>query len=265
MQTTTAFSLPQTLSPATTLASSVACRANAVWFAYRNDAWILRDISLQIPVSGFLTILGASGSGKTTLLKILAGILSPQRGSVELLGQTLNENLRATSALRQQVGYIPQQLGLVRGMTTLENVLLGAVGRMNPVLPLLGIFPKREIERAREYLNLLGIVHKASEPVYRLSGGERQRVAIARTLLQQPRIVFADEFVSDLDLPRAAQVLQAMRDLSAREQIAFVINLHEIPLVQEIGDQVVILKQGTIVERSTAHDLSFAHVREVLE
>lgn len=265
MQTTTTLPLTQTYSPAATVFANVVCRADDVWFAYRHDAWILRGVALQIPPSGFLTILGPSGSGKTTLLKILAGLLLPQRGSVELLGQTLTPEKTAATALRKQVGYIPQQLGLVRSMSALENVLLGGVNRMNGVLPLLGIFPKREIERAREYLALLGIEHKAHERVYRLSGGERQRVAIARTLLQKPRIIFADEFVSDLDLPRAAQVLRAMRELSAREHIAFVINLHEIPLVQEIGDQVVILKQGHIVERGSAHDLSFSHVREVLE
>lgn len=265
MQSAALQALAPPFNPAATLSTHILSRADDVWFAYRNDAWILRGVTLQIPASSFLTILGPSGSGKTTLLKILAGLLPAQRGAVELLGQRLVSGKGANTELRKQVGYIPQQLGLVRGMSALENVLLGSVNRMKSVLPLLGIFPRDEIERAREYLALLGIEHKAHERVYRLSGGERQRVAIARTLLQRPRIIFADEFVSDLDLPRAAQVLSAMRELSAREQIAFVINLHEIPLVQEIGDQVVILKQGQIVERGSAQTLSINHLREVLE
>ncbi len=252
------------ISSATVSTHEVMCRASDVWYAYRGDQWILKGVTLDVPAEGFLTILGPSGSGKTTLLKILAGLIQPQRGIVELLGHTLNDKIAAHVEFRQKVGYIPQQLGLVRGMTALENVLLGAVGRMPGVLPLLGVFPKYEVERARGHLNLLGIEHKANEKVYRLSGGERQRVAIARTLLQNPRIMFADEFVSDLDLPRAAQVLAAMRELSQREKIAFVINLHEISLVQEIGDQVVILKQGRIVERGDAHALTFQNVREVL-
>ncbi len=247
----------------TTLAPSL-CKAADVWHAYRGDNWILRGVTLDIPTAGFLTILGPSGSGKTTLVKILAGLLQPQRGAVELFGAALCKNAAANCELRQQVGYIPQQLGLVRGMSALENVLLGAVSRMGGALPLLGVFPKVEVERAREYLHLLGIEHKANDKVFCLSGGERQRVAIARTLLQQPRIIFADEFVSDLDLPRATQVLMAMRDLSEREQIAFVINLHEIPLVQEIGSQVVILKQGQIVERGDAGAFTMERMRAVL-
>ena len=239
------------------------CKAEEVWFAYRQNQWVLKGISLQVPSDGFLTILGPSGSGKTTLVKVMAGLLKPQKGIVELLGRALDGS-RARPDFRQEIGYIPQQLGLVRGMTALENALLGAIGRIPGPLPLLGIFPKDQVAQALEYLDVLGIADKAKEKVFRLSGGERQRVAIARTLLQKPRIIFADEFVSDLDLPRAAQVLEAMRSLCRREGVAFIINLHEIALVQEIGDQAVILKAGRIVHRGEAKDLSLELMREVI-
>jgi len=244
--------------------TTTTCKAQDVWFAYRQAQWVLKGVSIDVPSEGFLTILGPSGSGKTTLLKILAGMLQPQSGNVELLGTPLINGTANHPDFRQRVGYIPQQLGLVRGMTTLENVLLGALGRINGGLPLLGIFPKVEVERARAYLDFLGIADKAREKVYRLSGGERQRVAIARTLLQNPKIIFADEFVSDLDLPRAAQVLTAVRDLARREKIAFVVNLHEIPLVQEIGDAVLILEKGVIVYRGAARDLALGRAHKDL-
>ncbi len=141
---------------------------------------------------------------------------------------------------------------------------MGAIARMPGPLPLLGVFPQAEVEPALAYMDFLGIAQKAQERVFRLSGGERQRVAIARTLLQHPKIVFADEFVSDLDLPRAAQILRAMRELGRRENIAFVINLHEIPLVQEIGEQVVILKEGKLVYQGKAHEISLSLVQGVL-
>ncbi len=241
------------------------CKAEQVWFAYHRRNWILKDINLQVPQEGFLIILGPSGSGKTTLVKVLAGLLKPQTGAVELLGHSLRNGLSARSEFRRQIGYIPQQLGLVRGMTALENVLVGALGRMRGPWPLLGIFPKQEVEQSREYLSILGIKHKVNEPVFRLSGGERQRVAIARTLLQKPKIVFADEFVSDLDLPRAVQVLEAMRTLCRCEGIAFVINLHEISLVQEVGDRVVVLNQGGLVHDGQAKDMSLAFLREMIQ
>ncbi|MBI4785445.1 MAG: ATP-binding cassette domain-containing protein [Chloroflexi bacterium] len=222
----------------------------------------MRGVSLHVPEGAFLAIVGPSGSGKTTLIKVLAGLLKPQRGSVVLFGQSACNGV--DTQLRRQIGYIPQQLGLVRGITALENVLLGALGRMPGVGPLLGVFPKEQVERAFEYLAFLGIEHKAHEKVYCLSGGERQRVAIARTLLQKPKIVFADEFVSDLDLPRAAQILHAMRELGRREGVAFVINLHEISLVQEMGEQVIVLKDGDLLRPEPAQPMTFAFAREVL-
>lgn len=243
---------------------TVPCKADGIWFAYHPKQWILRDIHLEIAPDSFLAIIGPSGSGKTTLVKILAGLLKPQMGEVELLGCSMKNGLSTRPDFRRQIGYIPQQLGLVRGMTTIENVLIGALGRIASPLPFLGMFPKSEVERAREYLAFLGIAHKANEPVFRLSGGERQRVAIARTLLQNPKIVFADEFVSDLDLPRAAQVLTAMRELGQREKIPFIINLHDIPLVQELGGRVIALKNGHIVHEGDAHDITLSLAHEVL-
>lgn len=244
--------------------TTTTCKAEGVWFAYRQTQWILKGIDLAVPPEGFVTILGPSGSGKTTLVKIMAGLLKPQQGRVELLGMPIVNGNGYHPEIRRHVGYIPQQLGLVRSITALENVLLGALGRISGAITMLGVFPQPEIDRAREYLNFLGIADKAHEKVFRLSGGERQRVAIARTLLQKPKVIFADEFVSDLDLPRAIQVLAAMRELARREHIAFVINLHEIPLVQEIGDEVVILKEGNIIHRGKAHDLTMALAREAL-
>lgn len=215
-------------------------------------------MSLEVPVRAFWAVMGPSGSGKTTLLKVLAGILRPQKGEVSVLGYS-PQSLRKGAApwLRNRVGYIPQQLGLVRSLTALENVLLGSLGRQSGLGSLLGFFPTEEIDRARELLALLGIEHKATEKAFRLSGGERQRVAIARTLLQQPSILLADEFVADLDLPRATQVLEAMKDLGKREGITFVMNLHEVQLVQAFADHAILLKEGVVIHRGLGQSVSW--------
>lgn len=224
----------------------IALRAEHVSFAYRDRHWVVDDITLEVPAGGCLVVLGPSGSGKTTLVKVLAGFQRPQVGSIEVLGQPMGG---AANGLRTHIGYIPQQLGLVRSLSALDNVLVGGLGRLRGLGPLFGVFPRRERERALDLLDFLGIADKARTQVYRLSGGERQRVAIARTLFQQPRVVLADEFVSDLDLPRARQVLSAMRDLGRREGIALVVNLHDIPLVRDLDGDVIILRDGRIVHR----------------
>lgn len=251
--------------------SPYAVRAEHLWFSYAaRNGWtaeqrgtaVLQGISLEVPPGGLWCVFGPSGAGKTTLLKLLAGLLIPQRGRVELLGHDTREGVPLH--LRLQAGYIPQQLGLVRGLTALENVLLGSLGRSGTLATLAGRFPGHEVERAREYLEMVGIGHKAGEKVFRLSGGERQRVAIARTLLQGPRVIFADEFVSDLDLPRAAQVLGLMRQFAERQGIAFVLNLHEVEPIQSIADHSLILKDGRIVHRGAARELSAALLHEAL-
>lgn len=239
----------------------VALRTEGVWFAYREPDWILKDVSLACSLRNVMMIMGPSGSGKTTLLKVLAGILRPQRGKVEVLGVEIQGGI--SRELRPAIGYIPQQLGLVRSLTALENVLIGALSRIGPGRGLLGLFPGHEIEQARAALDLMGISHKVREKVFRLSGGERQRVAIARTLLQRPRLVLADEFVSDLDFPRAAEILTLMRRVAEKEDIAFVMNMHDAQLVQEFGDQVLMVSNGQILHECSAQEINLDRLTEV--
>ena len=227
--------------------TDLALRAEGICFAYRGEEWVLKDISLSVPKGKATMIMGPSGSGKTTLMKVLAGILDPQRGRVEVLNHEIGKRTRRS--LYSLIGYIPQQLGLVRNLTSLENVLMGALGRCGHGRVMLGLFPRHEVEQAHAALNLMGIGDKSSEKVFRLSGGQRQRVAIARTLLQRPRVVLADELVSDLDLALASEILRLMHEAAEREQMTFLVNMHETQLVREFADHVLILDHGQIVRR----------------
>ena len=220
-----------------------ALRVEGLWFAYREADWVLKNVCLSVPQGKITMLMGPSGTGKTTLLKLLAGILTPTRGHIEVLDHTItNQSQRALSSL---IGYIPQQLGLVRNLTALENVLMGALGRCgNGVM--FGLFPKTEIERARAAIDLMDIADKTDEKVFRLSGGQRQRVAIARTLLQHPRVVVADEFVSDLDMALALEILSRIRRAAEEEKITFVMSMHRQGIVREFADHVVNLKAGEI-------------------
>ena len=243
--------------------TDLALRAEGICFAYRGEEWVLKDISLSVPKGKATMIMGPSGSGKTTLMKVLAGILDPQRGRVEVLNHEIGKRTRRS--LYSLIGYIPQQLGLVRNLTSLENVLMGALGRCGHGKVMLGLFPHHEIEQAQAALDLMGISDKSSEKVFRLSGGQRQRVAIARTLLQRPRVVLADEFVSDLDLALASEILRLMRQVAEREQMTFVANMHEPELVREFADQVLLLDHGELVRGLPRHGLQGQPSAEVFQ
>ena len=219
-------------------------QADRVWFAYRNHDWVLRNVSLSIPAGQHTVIMGPSGTGKTTLLRVLAGILKPNDGRVSVLGESTHElKPRRLSSL---IGYIPQQLGLVRNLSALDNVLMGALGRIGNGKAVFGVFPREEIDKAQAALEMMGIAQKGSQQVFQMSGGERQRVAIARTLLQHPRIVIADELASDLDLALASEILTRIRRAAERENITFIMSMHRIGLARQFGDDVLALKNGEI-------------------
>lgn len=234
---------------------------DGVRFAHPGAAPLLKGVSFTVP-AGCFALLGPSGAGKTTLLKMLAGFLRPQQGRIRVLGHPLER--RMPPELRRQVGYIPQQLGLVRGLTALENTLLGFLGSHGGLGPLLGRFPPAAVRQAEQYLAWLGLANKAGEQVMHLSGGQRQRVAIARTLMQAPRLILADEFVSDLDLVSAGHILGLMRQLCAEKGFTLIMSLHDLELVRGFADQAAVLKEGCMICQDLAGAMTDQRIREIL-
>lgn len=190
-------------------------------------------------------ILGMSGSGKTTLLRLCKGLLAPRSGNVRVLGEPVTAR-PGRGRLDPRVAYIPQQLGLTRTLTVLENVLTGALSRVPVLASVFGVTPGEELGRAAELLSRLGLDGKAGEKVYALSGGERQRVAIARALMQSPRILLADEFISDLDPVTTETIMGVVAEI-ARSGVTVVMTTHEMDVVRDYADRVVVLRAGTKV------------------
>ncbi|MBM2810565.1 MAG: transporter related [Chloroflexi bacterium] len=198
-------------------------------------------------------LVGASGSGKTTLLKLAKGLVPIQRGTFRLLGDPVPNAARAR--LDHRVAYIPQQLGLVRSRSVLENTLVGALWRLGVVPSFFGWFPGDMMDLAHQRLRSLGIGHKAMERVQSLSGGERQRVAIARALMQEPRVLLADESTSQLDPVTAREILGIMRGI-ADEGVTLLIATHQVELVGGYADRVVALRAGEKVLEANAADVT---------
>ena len=222
-----------------------ALQSRDLWFSYARDRPVLRGVSFNAAPGRITMILGASGGGKTTLLKLLKGLIAPQRGQIDVLGRAL-VGAPGQGRLDPRVAYIPQQLGLVRSMTVLDNVLTGALGRVGTLASLIKLWPRDTVSQAHETLALLGIGHKAREKVYALSGGERQRVAIARALMQEPAVILADEFVSQLDPVTTVEIMEAMRRVAERG-VALVMTTHELDVVERFADRVIVLRDGAKV------------------
>lgn len=231
-------------------------RLDDVTFRYRPSRpglYSLRQLTLHLSPGETTVLMGPNGSGKTTLLRLAAGLLRPDSGDVHVRLNGHEEPVKKPTAA---VGYIPQQLGLVRSRTVLQNVLLGGLGRIGRLSALLGTWPPTEVEQASRWIEEVGLAHKAHARVQRLSGGERQRVAIARTLHQHPKILLADEFVSSLDVHKAREVLTLARQRLGQDHVTTLITLHNVDLARRFADRIVFLAAGRVAADLPANEVT---------
>ncbi len=224
-------------------------RLEDVWFGYRNSVDVLRGVNVAFSSGEVTMVLGRSGSGKTTLLKVAAGLLKPRRGRVMALDDS---GIELSSP---RIGYVPQGIGVVGNMTVLENVLLGAFERAPRGWALLGRFPREEVVRAEEVLELLGLGDVVWKRARELSGGQKQRVAIARSLMHGSELVLADEFVSQLDPLTTIDVLELVRTLRSRG-VGFAITTHDVHLIPRYADRVTVIREGRVVLEGEASSLA---------
>lgn len=202
---------------------------------------VLSDISLKLEKGCFTVILGRNGSGKSTLFRIMAGILKPWKGSLEIAGRPMERlSLRQRARI---LGFLPQQHRPVFPFRVEDVVLTGRAGRI-------ALTPGREDRRAaREAMERIGIGHLRRCMFTELSGGEQQLVMIARVLAQNPAIVLLDEPTSHLDFYYQAKVMGIIRELVAQGLTAVAV-LHDPNLAMLYGQRLLFLRKGRLVESS---------------
>lgn len=225
-----------------------ALELKAVSQAYEKGHPILQGVSLSVPRGAFVSLIGSSGAGKTTLLRLFNGMVRPFSGEVWVAGtrfDTLKGKQRRQ--VQQQVGMIFQDFCLVEESTCLENVLCGALGRVSLWRALWGRFPGREVAKARQALEMVGLGDRADTLAGSLSGGQKQRVAIARTLVQEASVILADEPVASLDPGTGKAILELLRQLQQTQDLTVVMNSHNVEQAMAFSQQVVGLRQGKIL------------------
>lgn len=199
----------------------------------------LRGIDIAIKRGEMVSIMGPSGCGKTTLLNCLSGIDEPTKGRVVIEGVPLEgmSDDKKTEYRAKRIGFVFQAYNLLPVLTAVENVEL-------PLL-LAGAKPKEARARALETLEWVGLRDWAPHRPSELSGGEQQRVAIARSLVNNPVIVFGDEMTGNLDEETSMQIMDLVCDLNKKNNQTFVIVTHD-PAVGERADRVLKLRDGEI-------------------
>jgi phosphonate transport system ATP-binding protein len=205
-------------------------------------------VSLEVESGEFLVIIGLSGSGKSTLLRCINRLVEPTSGRIELDGVDVTAaSLLELRRIRGRIGMIFQHFNLVRRASVLTNVLAGALGRTPAWSSALYRFPPIETARAARNLERVGIPDKARQRADTLSGGQQQRVGIARALMQEPRLMLADEPVASLDPATSHSVLRYLEQINREEGITVLCNLHFLSLARRYATRVVALKTGQIV------------------
>lgn len=225
---------------------------------------LLADITLDAAPGEKVALIGPSGAGKTTLLRMCAGILWPTAGTVHVLGmETGRLQGRRLCQLRRQVGFLHQSDNLVPGLRVVHNVLMGRLGGWSNWRALLSLLWPRDLDAVRRVLDRVELGHRMWAMPGELSGGEQQRVAIARLLLQQPRIVLADEPVSSLDIRLGRYVVRMLLQCATEQRSTLLVSLHTLDLLREGFDRVVALREGRIAWQGRPVDLRRSDLQAV--
>lgn len=217
---------------------------NDVWASYDSKNYVLREITLSIDNGVNYAIVGQSGSGKSTLLKLMNGMMKPSKGQVKINYQTPDIHDKKFKRVMSKIGYIPQSLGLIKNLTVIDNVLIGALPRIGKFKSFFKMFPENEIKEAEKILKLVGLEDKLERKAYMLSGGEKRRVAIARALVQKPELLLADEIVSELDHVTAREIMNLVADAQRTFNLTSVMVHHNMQLALEYANRVAVIKEG---------------------
>jgi phosphonate transport system ATP-binding protein len=224
----------------------------------------LKDVSFEVKDGEFLAVIGLSGSGKSTLLRCINRLIDPTDGRVVWdetdITAAQGKELRY---IRRQIGMVFQQFNLVKRSSVMTNVLSGRLGYAHPWWSLLHRFSAQDHQRAIAALERVGIADKADNRADQLSGGQQQRVGIARALMQEPRLMLADEPVASLDPVLAHSILQYLELLNRQDGITVLCSLHFLDLVHRYATRVIGLKDGGVVFDGLPSELTRERFKEV--
>ncbi len=215
---------------------------------YPNGTEALNNVSFQVADGEFLAVIGLSGSGKSTLLRCINRLVEPTSGKIYM------DDIDITAAsgaeirtIRRQIGMIFQQFNLVKRSSVYTNVLSGRLGYLNTLPSMLQIHSTADHEKVMANLEQVELADKAHVRADSLSGGQQQRVGIARALMQDPKIILADEPVASLDPVLAHSILKYLEQLNKERGITVLCSLHFLDLVHRYATRAIALKDGDLV------------------
>lgn len=222
------------------------------------------NISLSIVPGQFVGVIGRSGAGKSTLLRLINRLIEPSSGSISFQGSEVTAlKGKALRAWRRDCAMIFQQFNLVDRLDVLTNVLIGRLSEHGFLSSMAMQFTDAERTMAIQALDRLGLVPQALQRAGTLSGGQQQRVAIAKALVQQPKIMLADEPIASLDPANATLVMDGLKQINTEDGLTVIVNLHTLDTARAYCDRIIAMRQGRVMFDGTARQLSDDVVRDI--
>lgn len=207
---------------------------------------VLKGVDVSIEEKEVVVIIGPSGSGKSTLLRCMNYLEEPTSGDITVDNMKLDKHADINK-IRENIGMVFQRFNLFPHMTVLENIVLAP-------MKVLGISRDEAVGTAMDLLQRVGLKEKANAYPSQLSGGQQQRVAIARALAMKPKVMLFDEPTSALDPEMVTEVLDVMKSL-AKQGMTMVVVTHEMGFAREVGDRVLFVDEGRIIEEGTPKEI----------
>jgi phosphonate transport system ATP-binding protein len=231
---------------------------------YPNGTQALKDVSFQVEDGEFLAVIGLSGSGKSTLLRCINRLIEPTSGKI--IWNDVDVTATPSSEMRnvrRQIGMVFQQFNLVKRSSVMTNTLSGRLGYVSPYQSLFNYFSPADHQRAVDNLAQLGLADKAHVRADSLSGGQQQRVGIARALMQEPKLVLADEPVASLDPVLAHSILKYLEQMNKERKITVLCSLHFLDLVHRYATRAIALKDGQLVFEGLPKEIDDAQFKAI--
>ena len=215
---------------------------------YEKGVYALRGVDVSFTAGEFVVVIGPSGAGKSTFIRCINRMIDSTEGEIIFDGVYM-EKLKGAQ-LRQQrsgIGMIFQHYNLVGRVNVIKNVLYGCLGKMNAAKSLFGLYEESDKVEALALLNKVGLSEQVYKRADALSGGQMQRVGICRAIMQNPKLLLADEPIASLDPKSADVVMDQIKAITEEKNLTCIVNLHQVAYAKRYASRIIGIKSGKIV------------------
>ena len=233
---------------------------------YNNITRALTGVSFSVDEGEFVSIIGPSGSGKSTILRCINRLVDASQGEIIFDGHDINRaDKKEIRQIRKKTGMIFQHYNLVNRLSVIENVLHGRLGHKSTMAGVVGYYNEREKESAFQILSKLGLTEQAYKRCDELSGGQKQRVGIARSLMQEPRLILCDEPIASLDPSSSKVIMDHLSIINKTMRITCIFNLHQVDVAMKYSKRIIGITSGQIVYDGPSELLTRSKIYEIYQ